>query len=335
MSKSRYVVVGAGGVGGVVAGLLAAAGEEVLLIARGEHGSRIRSEGLTIGTPRGSVVAHPEVAGSVEEWRPLVQDVLVVAVKSQDAVDLFAQLATKRVEDSFVGARLPLFCFQNGLANERTALRYFSRVHGVCVGVPGVYLQAGRVDDHGSPVPGVLEVGRYPQGSDEADARVVAALAGAGFRAYVSDEIGPWKAAKLIGNLRNAIDALFPSERGSSASQRLTDAARNEARACFEAASISVVDHASLEEHRQGFTERAVDGTARVGGSTWQSLVRGLSSVETDYLNGEIARLGRLHGVPTPVNETLQQQMWELTADDGSGERTTPGAVLDSLNARG
>jgi len=43
------------------------------------------------------------------------------------------------------------------------------------------------------------------------------------------------------------------------------------------------------------------------GGSSWQSLARGgRLDRETDYLNGEIALLGRLHGVPTPVNVGLQ-----------------------------
>jgi hypothetical protein len=30
-------------------------------------------------------------------------------------------------------------------------------------------------------------------------------------------------------------------------------------------------------------------------------------SIETDYLNGEITLLGRVHGVPTPVNDLLQR----------------------------
>ncbi len=42
-------------------------------------------------------------------------------------------------------------------------------------------------------------------------------------------------------------------------------------------------------------------------GSSWQSLQRGLGSIEADFLNGEIVRLGRLHGMPTPYNEVLQE----------------------------
>jgi len=45
--------------------------------------------------------------------------------------------------------------------------------------------------------------------------------------------------------------------------------------------------------------------------STWQSLARG-SSHEVDFLNGEVALLGRLHGVPTPFNAAIQQTVGRL-----------------------
>ncbi len=48
-----------------------------------------------------------------------------------------------------------------------------------------------------------------------------------------------------------------------------------------------------------------IGGRPRAGCSTWQSLARGTGAIETDYLNGEVALLGRLHGVPTPVNAAL------------------------------
>ena len=47
-------------------------------------------------------------------------------------------------------------------------------------------------------------------------------------------------------------------------------------------------------------------GDTFIGGSTWQSLMKGATTLETDYFNGEILMLGRLHGVPTPTNEFLQ-----------------------------
>ena len=57
---------------------------------------------------------------------------------------------------------------------------------------------------------------------------------------------------------------------------------------------------------------------ARRGSSTWQSLARGAGGIEVDYLNGEIGLLGRLHGVPTPVNDAVQQAV-ELLGVDAVG----------------
>ena len=51
--------------------------------------------------------------------------------------------------------------------------------------------------------------------------------------------------------------------------------------------------------------EQPIPGVERIGSSSAQSLARGTGSIETDYLNGEIVLLGRLHGVPTPVNAGL------------------------------
>ncbi len=52
--------------------------------------------------------------------------------------------------------------------------------------------------------------------------------------------------------------------------------------------------------------------------------------IEAAYLNGEIALLGRLHGVPTPVNALLQEVATEVAASGrGPGART-----LAELEAR-
>jgi 2-dehydropantoate 2-reductase len=51
-------------------------------------------------------------------------------------------------------------------------------------------------------------------------------------------------------------------------------------------------------------------------------LRRGTGNIETDYLNGEIVLLGRLNGVPTPVNELLQRRARQAALD-----RIAPGTV--------
>ena len=52
----RFVIFGAGAIGGVVGARLHQSGHDVALIARGAHYEVIRERGLTLETPAGSAV---------------------------------------------------------------------------------------------------------------------------------------------------------------------------------------------------------------------------------------------------------------------------------------
>ena len=57
--------------------------------------------------------------------------------------------------------------------------------------------------------------------------------------------------------------------------------------------------------------------------------MRGTGNIETDYLNGEIVTLGRLHGVPTPANTVVQRVGNRVVAAGAE-----PGSVsIDELQA--
>ena len=74
-----------------------------------------------------------------------------------------------------------------------------------------------------------------------------------------------------------------------------------------------------------------IPGLQRGGGSSWQSLVRGTGSIEADYLNGEVCLLGRLHGVPTPVNALLQRRANAAAAAGLEPGSTTEAELLAEL----
>ncbi|HET8665647.1 MAG TPA: 2-dehydropantoate 2-reductase [Nocardioides sp.] len=122
----RVVVLGAGGIGGTIGARLHQAGYDVTLIARGPHGEVVRDRGLTFETPEERVTLRIPAYARPDEvaWRR--DDVVVLAAKSQDtegaARDLFA-----------AAGDVPVVAAQNGVANERTLTRWFSRVHGLCV----------------------------------------------------------------------------------------------------------------------------------------------------------------------------------------------------------
>ncbi|WP_432512933.1 ketopantoate reductase family protein [Kineococcus sp. SYSU DK001] len=300
----RYVVIGAGAIGGTLGGRLGQHGHEVVLVARGAHADRLRDKGLRLLTPTGPVELHAPVATSPADVDLTPDDVLLLAVKVQDAAGLLPDWAGARVGGSTAGATLPIVCAQNGVEGERLALRWFRRVVGACVYLPASHLEPGVVVSEGAPVSGGLVLGRYPHGRDDVVARVAADLASAGFATAVSDDVMAAKRGKLLDNTGNALDAVC---RPGPGWDDLHARARAEGEAALAAAGTPALDRrrALPQLHELGFGAAAVAGLERGGSSSWQSLHRG-GSIETDWLNGEVVRLGRTHGVATPVNEALQ-----------------------------
>lgn len=320
----RYVVLGAGAIGGTIGGRLADAGHDVLLVARGEHLKALQASGLRLAMPD-RVIERRIPAVAAEELTTTDDDVLIVATKVQDSEPLLARVA------GLCDGALPLVCAQNGVAGERLALRRFERVYGMCVMLPATHLEPGRIVAAGAPYSGMLDVGRYPRGSDAVAHQVTKALRDSGFRSDLQDEVMRWKYAKLLRNVGNAIQVLLGDDRDDETVRDLDRRARTEAETVLTAAGIAWTPDDEWDGHRRGDVRSApVEGVERGGGSSWQSAVRGLPTVESDFLNGEIVLLGRLHGVPTPVNALLQREATSLVR---RGDR--PGSVgAEDLLAR-
>ena len=312
------VVLGAGGIGGAIGARLHQAGYDVALVARGAHGETIRRHGLAFVTPEEQVTLRIPAYSHPDEltWRD--DDIVVLAAKSQD---------TEAAARDLVAAAgpVPVVSAQNGVANERTLARWFDGVHGMCVMMPTAHLEPGVVQAHSAAATGILDLGRYPEGTDRVDEEVAAALRASRFECVARPDIMRWKYRKLLANLGNAVQALCGavSDTDEAAGEVLARL-RGEAEAVLAAAGIDPVTEAEDKQRRGDHLQlREISGRSRAGGSTWQSLARG-SGVETDFLNGEIALLGRLHGVPTSANATLQTLMREAAARGaGPGSMTT------------
>jgi len=293
----RFIVYGAGAIGGVVGGRLAEAGHEVVLLARGQHRAVMAERGLRIDSPDRSVTLHPEVRGHPDEIDWSTDDIVLLAVKGQD---------TSAARDALVRSAPPsvsIVCLQNGVVNEQMMLRSFASVYGVFVACPAGHMEPGVVIAYSAPTTAILDIGRYPSGTDSTAAAVAEAFRQATIDSEVRADVMRWKYTKLLMNLGNVISALCgPEERGGPLNRRL----RDEAEACYRAAGI---DYASAEEDRERRGQRLqlgkVNGADRLGDSSWQSLARGSGAIETEFLNGEIVLLGRLNGVPTPANQLV------------------------------
>jgi 2-dehydropantoate 2-reductase len=330
----RYVIIGAGAVGGTIGGRLAQSGHDVVLVARGAHLAALETDGLRLVTAAGSVTqVIPAVDGPAALGELRTDDVLVLAVKSQDTAAVVDQWAAAPVVGGGTAReRIPIVCAQNGVDNERMALRVFGTVYGMCVWLPATHLEPGVVVSHMAPLSGILSLGRYPHGTDQVVRQIGADLSRSVFDAPVVDDVMRWKYGKLLMNLVNALDALLgdTAPRFADAVTAIRRAIHAEGVAALEAAGIAFT---SDEERRalQGdrMERQDIPGVRRGGGSTWQSLVRGADSVEADYLNGEISLLGRLHGVPTPVNDLLAR----LIADAVRAHRAPGDVPAEHLRA--
>jgi 2-dehydropantoate 2-reductase len=310
----RYAVIGVGAVGGVIGGRLFESGRDVVLVARGKHLLAIRSNGLTVASPSGTVTLQvPAVSHPVEaELSP--GDVVIIATKSQDTSEVLDALEATGCE------QLNVVCAQNGVRNEEAALRRFADVYGICVMAPTAHSEPGLVEAYSSPVSGILDVGRYPSGADAVCEAIAEDLWASTFVSVPRPDIMRWKYRKLIMNLYNALEALLG--RGSWP-EELTAAVRREGELVIAASGIDMVSEEEDTERRGGLLTLApVSGARRGGGSSWQSLARGLGTIETDYLNGEIVLLGRLHGIPTPANALLQRM-----AAEAARTKAAPGST--------
>lgn len=312
---TRFLVFGAGAVGGVVGARLAQSGHDVALVARGAHRDAIAADGLRIDDPTASATVPLPVSDDVSTLDPGPGDVVLVAVKGQHTPQAIAALSRWAPD-------LPVVCLQNGTANEAAFLRIFEHVYAVPVMLPAAHLEPGVVQASSAPTTGILDVGRYPAGLDERCEELAAAFGSSTFQSVARPDIMRWKWRKLILNLGNAVEAACGRVHGNG---EILRALTEEAEAVLAGAGIDV---ATAEEDvaRRGdhITIGEIDGRTRGGGSSWQSLARSSGSIETDLLNGEIVLLGRLRGIPTPVNAGIQRVARRLAASGAAPGSMSP-----------
>ncbi len=326
----RFIVCGAGAIGGVIAAQLAKAGYKVVVIDRlVDHVDAINRHGLHLRGINGNHVLPLRAVASAAEvgFRP--SDVVFLSVKS-----FHSDAACRELREATT-LELPIFCAQNGLRNEEVASRSFTHVHGVMVYIGAKRLKPGIVVDTG---PGIIGVGSFPRGLTGIDHAVHQALLRTDFQPYVSDEIMRHKWNKLITNLGNATLGLT----GFSTHEFMADpecrrwmadlyeeGARMLAAAGIEyecPTGLTPIDE-QIERLRNRNYKVAVPDTEELKGrsSLWQDLAHGTGQIEAHSFNGEIIRLGLRHGVPTPYNTLSLRLITQMAkAHEQPGKYTIP-----------
>ena len=292
----RVCVVGCGAVGALFAANLAQL-DDVEVWAYDvwrEHVDAINREGLTL-TGAGSVVGHLRATADPGELPPC--DFGIVATKSMHTAGALDAVRHAFREGSVCSV-------QNGVGNEELIAERVQRV------IRGTTFPAGKVVGPGRvqwDVKGDTTIGPFeprPAPRSEID-RLADACTRAGMPTKaVTDARGPqWR--KLIFNAAtNPIGALTGLTHGrvceDPALRALVTALVDEGKAVAAAQSI----------HLDEDPEELIDYAARpdVAYDHKASMLQDVDArrqTEIDFLNGGVARFGREHGVPTPLNDAV------------------------------
>lgn len=324
MTDHRYVIYGAGAVGSVLGGMLQRAGRSSVLVARPAHAAAIRENGLNLKTLTEAYKVEIPAVERVSELTPRPGDVIFLCVKGTQTAAAVADLATVFPSDT------PVVCMQNGVRNEEAVATRFPNTYGALVLFNAVL-----------PTPGTavltlvdsVMIGNFPSGTNEHTETIVADLAAAGFPSVTNADVMAVKWGKLIGNLNNALLAVTDCYwQKAFATPRILERMRElmgEGLRVLAAAGISPKDvtgkfdiKAQVEHYAAQTIEfQELPPGQRAYPSMWQDLHFRRPETEVAFLNGEIARLGRECGIPTPFNAVLVEAVNESVATgNGAGQ---------------
>jgi 2-dehydropantoate 2-reductase len=288
----RVLMLGAGGVGGFFGAKLARAGEEVTFLARGRHLDAMRANGLRVRSAiEGEWVVKATAVDDPAGLPPA--DVVFLTVKANDT-----EAALERARPA-VGPDTAVVSLQNGVQSAGLIDRVLGPGHAVggsayifaTIEEPGVIAHRllGRIAF------GELDGRRSPRAE-----RLLAALTGAGIPVELSADIRRvmWEKYLLIC----AQAGMTALARVPTGVLRAHEASWAMYRALVEeVAAVGRAEGVALGADAVDTVMKNAESLAQTAySSLHHDLVNG-KPLELEALHGHLVRLGRHHGVPTPM----------------------------------
>jgi 2-dehydropantoate 2-reductase len=329
--EDLITVVGAGGIGGTAAACLALAGERVQVVeASAPHLDALRKNGLHFDGVRGDhrvrferVMAPNEVAGPLS--------VVILAVKSQHTADALDVIGPGLTENGVIVS------LQNGLNERRIAAAVGAdRTVGGMVHLVADYVAPGHVTRFSE---GELRIG-------ELGGQLTPRLLGLARRlgqvapTATTDNIWGYLWAKQVYSCYLVATALVDAP---SSEQLAPEWAKRIFVAIMgEAAEAALAEGVALEEYgdvnplvmlprdRVGLAAAFAalpTGSAKGNSGIWRDIHVRRRPSETEFLTGDVVRVGQAHGLPMPLNARVAAMVGEIER----GERQAAWANLRAL----
>jgi len=311
----RVAVIGAGAIGGTIAALLARAGHDVQIVARGEQLGALATGGLRLTGEWGDFTVQVDAV----EGLTLSPDIAFLATKAQDAA-----VALRANAELLVG--IPVVVVQNGLEAITSAKRAAPRsdIVGALALYAASYLSPGSIS--------ITTTGPT--------------FLGAVMPVELTDNFEGAQWTKLIVNHVNGLSAVTGLSVQEVIGDRWLRGIMTETmREAVRVARASDIEFAPLQGLSPGLLSALVRVPPAVGqllplvmkrrmgsrpnpGSTLQSIRRG-QPTEIDYLNGAVVGRGAAVGVPTPVSTELVELVHEV---ERSGEFFPVATVIERMH---
>ena len=299
----RFLIAGAGAIGGYIGALLARSGQDVTLFARGAHLRAMTENGLRVVSDDGDFEVHPKVIGSLGDAGPF--DVIILGVKAHGLTQLAPSLTP------LIGPDTTVVSTQNGIP---WWYEHLERVDpgGIIAAAIDPARVVGSLVYLGTEImePGVIrhtEGNRIslgePDGTRSERCKAIAeALIAAGLRCPVTTRLRQEIWVKLLGNAAfNPISALTRCTLARMTSDpAVCDVVR------------SIMTEVSAVANQRGIEipislDQRIAGAAKVGEhktSMLQDLEAG-RPLELEPLVGAVLELGEKLGIEMPHTRTV------------------------------
>jgi 2-dehydropantoate 2-reductase len=294
-SKMKLLILGAGAVGLSLAARLSPLCE-IHALCRARHADTINQSGFRMRGIWGDGNFHFNASAKAPVGESF--DYCLITCKSQQTRQLC-------IEYRSLLARTDVVSLQNGIGNEEIIAEYSNRVLGGTI-ITG-FEWRGDADVQVTVEAGPIRLGRFPEGMDGSVQRLIDLFRQAGPYVEGSDFIRTNLWAKTLYNCAlNPLGAILDVPYGGLAKRHAWSVIERIIEEAWAVCSAEEIDlpWPTAGDYLDYLRLVQLPATAGHNSSMLQDIRNGKES-EIDFINGAVLRLGKKHGIDTPVNQTL------------------------------
>jgi len=290
----RWLVLGAGAVGGYFGGRLHEAGREVTFLVRPGRAAVLREHGLVIESPDGALRLRPQLLLAGESASHAF-DVVLLTCKAYDLEAAIATLAP------YLGSGTAILPLLNGLLHlDRLDAAFGAdRVLGGLCHISAALGAAGEIRH--LDLPPRLIFGERAGGASDRVRAIAADLAPAKFKSAASDDVlqDMWEKFALLASLAG-VTCLMRASVGEIVRAGGAPVARA---MLSEAVAVAAASgHGPRAKFLEATEQRLTDPGSAVQASMLRDLERG-GPTEGAHILGDMVARGRKAGIATPLIE--------------------------------